>query len=81
MIDDTTLEEQELLAVLHARMVTKTRYTPPLPEEAHLYEMCFTDMDYEGTTIYSIPTWLPKAECEVWEEIRWRPRWHEIGHA
>lgn len=79
---DATPEEQELLAVLHAQMRLKTRYSLPPPEEAHLYEQCFGDMDLpNGTTIYGIPVWFSVAKTEAWEEARWRPRWHEIGRA
>lgn len=79
---DATTEEQELLSTLHARMVLKMRYTQPPAEEAHLYEKGIMDIDQrDGTTIYGIPVWFPKAEAEAWEEARFRPRWHEIGRA
>lgn len=70
-----------LLTVLHARIVAKTLYAPPPSDQAHLYERRFLDMEHNGTTIYRIPTWMPKAECEAWEESLFRPRWHGIGHA
>lgn len=77
---DATPEEQELLATLHAQMVLKMRYTQPPAEEAHLYEKGTMDIDQrDGSTIYGIPVWFPKAESEAWEEARFRPRWHEIG--
>jgi hypothetical protein len=78
---DATPEEQELLAVLHARMVLKIRHMPPPHAESHLYELGFMDMEHDGTTIYGIPTWFPKAETKAWEEARFRPRWHEVGRA
>jgi Na+-transporting NADH:ubiquinone oxidoreductase subunit NqrC len=54
---------------------------PPPHAESHLYELGFMDMEHDGTTIYGIPTWFPKAETKAWEEARFRPRWHEVGRA
>ncbi len=79
---DATLEEQELLATLYARMVLKMRYTQPPAGEAHLYERGIMDIDQrDGTTIYDIPVWYPRAESDAWVEARFRPRWNEIGRA
>lgn len=79
---DATPEEQELLATLHARMVLKIRYAQPPVEEAHLYEKGIMDIDQrDGSTIYGIPIWFPKAESDAWIEARFRPGWHEIAHA
>ncbi len=79
---DATPEEQELLATLHAQMMLKMRYTQPPVEEAHLYERGIMDIDQrDGTTIYDIPVWYPRAESDAWVEARFRPRWNEIGRA
>jgi|GEM_PF-4227445 len=75
-------EDQDLAGRLHTEMIQKTRYTPPPPEEAHLYELGVTDMDLpDGSTLYGIPTWFPKAEAWAWEEARFNvSRWRK-GHA
>lgn len=77
---DATSDEQGLLSTLHARMVLKMRYTQPPAEDAYLYAKGIMDIDQrDGTTIYGIPVWFPKAESDAWVEARFRPRWHEIG--
>lgn len=81
---DATPEMQEILASLQAAIDAKVRYSEPPPQEAHLYSLCFEDRDMpDGTTVYGIPCWLPIAETEMWQDLRfrWRRRWHQLGHA
>lgn len=66
-------EEKQRVIALCEQMLSKQRFTPPPPEETDQWdEGGLLREDKNGVVFDSQTMWLPKAEADAWQRLRFR---------